>query len=90
MNDLHQLMSSNQPRAMQANFTGRQLRPGFASDIPPHLRDTAPMPQARKTASGGKMGSVNDLHQLFRAQSKQTTRHLIYQRGSTKGLSRAT
>ncbi|WP_174499038.1 glycoside hydrolase family 24 protein [Acinetobacter radioresistens] len=70
MNDLHQLMSSNQPRAMQANFTGRQLRPGFASDIPPHLRDTAPMPQARKTASGGKMGSVNDLHQLFRAQKQ--------------------
>lgn len=70
MNDLHQLMSSKQPRAMQANFTGRQLRPGFASDIPPHLRDTAPMPQARKTASGGKMGSVNDLHQLFRAQKQ--------------------
>lgn len=70
MNDLHQLMSSNQPRAMQANFTGRQLRPGFASDIPPHLRDTAPMPQARKTASGGKIGSVNDLHQLFRAQKQ--------------------
>lgn len=70
MNDLHQLMSFNQPKAMQANFTGRQLRPGFASDIPPHLRDTAPMPQARKTASGGKMGSVNDLHQLFRAQKQ--------------------
>lgn len=70
MNDLHQLMSSNQPRAMQANFTGRQLRPGFASDIPPHLRDTAPMPQARKTASGGKMGSVDDLHQLFRVQKQ--------------------
>ncbi|MFW3962193.1 glycoside hydrolase family 104 protein [Acinetobacter radioresistens] len=70
MNDLHQLMSSNQPRAMQASFTGRQLRPGFASDIPPHLRDTVPMPQARKIASGGKMGSVNDLHQLFRAQKQ--------------------
>src|SRR5690606_35864687 len=54
-----------------ANFTGRQLRPGFASDIPPELRSTAPIPQGRKVSSqNSNLASMNDPHSLFAAQKR--------------------
>ena len=39
MNDLHQLIGG--AKITPASSTGRQLRPGFASDIPPELRNTS-------------------------------------------------
>lgn len=70
MNDLHSLFKGA-PTIQKANFTGRQLRPGFASDIPPELRNTAPIPQGRKVASqSGNLASMNDLHSLFTAQKR--------------------
>lgn len=70
MNDLHSLFKSA-PTIQKANFTGRQLRPGFASDIPPELRNTAPIPQGRKVSSqNSNLASMNDLHSLFTAQKR--------------------
>ena len=70
MNDLHALFQGG-AKAQKVNSTGRQLRQGFASDIPPELRNTAPAPQGKKVASNsGNMGSMNDLHSLFVAQKR--------------------
>src|SRR5690606_29574075 len=70
MNDLHSLFKGA-PTIQKANFTGRQLRPGFASDIPPELRNTAPIPQGRKVSSqNSNLASMNDLHSLFTAQKR--------------------
>lgn len=70
MNDLHALFQGG-AKAQKANSTGRQLRQGFASDIPPELRNTAPVSQGKKVASNsGNMGSMNDLHSLFAAQKR--------------------
>lgn len=70
MNDLHSLFKGA-PTIQKANFTGRQLRPGFASDIPPELRSTAPIPQGRKVSSqNSNLASMNDLHSLFTAQKR--------------------
>jgi len=70
MNDLHSLFKGA-PTIQKANFTGRQLRPGFASDIPPELRNTAPIPQAKKvSAQNSNLASMNDLHSLFTAQKR--------------------
>ncbi|WP_286434257.1 glycoside hydrolase family 104 protein [Acinetobacter sp. 256-1] len=70
MNDLHSLFKGV-PTTQKANITGRQLRPGFASDIPPELRSTAPIPQGRKVSSqNSNLASMNDLHSLFTAQKR--------------------
>lgn len=69
MNDLHSLFQGG-AKAQKVNSTGRQLRQGFASDIPPELRNTAPAPQGKKVAASSNMGSMNDLHSLFVAQKR--------------------
>ena len=70
MNDLHSLFQGG-VKAQKVNSTGRQLRQGFASDIPPELRNTAPIPQGKKVASNGdNIASMNDLHSLFVAQKQ--------------------
>lgn len=70
MNDLHALFGGG-VKAQKVNSTGRQLRQGFASDIPPELRNTAPIPQGKKVASNGdNIASMNDLHSLFVAQKQ--------------------
>ena len=69
MNDLHSLFQGG-AKPQKVNSTGRQLRQGFASDIPPELRNTAPAPQGKKVAASSNMGSMNDLHSLFVAQKR--------------------
>ncbi|MEG2263905.1 MAG: glycoside hydrolase family 104 protein [Acinetobacter sp.] len=70
MNDLHSLFQGG-AKDQKVNSTGRQLRQGFASDIPPELRNTAPAQQAKKvTSNSDNFASMNDLHSLFVAQKR--------------------
>ncbi|MDH2523303.1 glycoside hydrolase family 24 protein [Acinetobacter baumannii] len=67
MNDLHQLISS--AKITPASSTGRQLRPGFASDIPPELRNTSSSSNFQKASSQKQnLGSMEDLHNLMRVK----------------------
>lgn len=71
MNDLHQLMRG--VKLQPAVGTGRQLRQGFASDIPPELRDNSPLEgvkQASTKSSTGKTATMDDLHKLIQDQRR--------------------
>ncbi|WP_410971363.1 hypothetical protein, partial [Salmonella sp. SAL04269] len=53
--------------------TGRQLRPGFASDIPPELRNTSSSSNIQKASSQKQnLGSMEDLHNLMRVKDLGT------------------
>ncbi|HFF8267464.1 TPA: glycoside hydrolase family 104 protein [Acinetobacter baumannii] len=67
MNDLHQLIGG--AKITPASSTGRQLRPGFASDIPPELRNTSSFSNIQKASSQKQnLGSMEDLHNLMRVK----------------------
>ncbi|MEL1746078.1 glycoside hydrolase family 104 protein [Acinetobacter baumannii] len=67
MNDLHQLIGG--AKITPASSTGRQLRPGFASDIPPELRNTSSSSNIQKASSQKQnLGSMEDLHNLMRVK----------------------
>lgn len=71
MNDLHQLIGG--AKITPASSTGRQLRPGFASDIPPELRNTSSSSNIQKASSQKQnLGSMEDLHNLMRVKDLGT------------------
>lgn len=72
VNDLRSLFNNNS-QITKASTTGRQLRQGFASDVPPNLRNTAPsqnVVKIKSSTTSAQTGSIDDLRALFGAKER--------------------